>query len=664
MDHSTATLGPLPSPQRDRRHRLRHKLCTPVYVSFNGPQTGMVVDLSELLDLNEDGFSAQTAPQPASSAVGCPGSDAQSSECLDINRPVTLCLDLPETKSYVHGSGLVIWRDDSGRVGIRFSFLPDRAQAVLKEWLFVNMLIACSNYAARAEQLANHRQEESSSPETAQAVNSSPASPIPDRAQLLSALDDVRRQVREIETQAVEARQDCTDTILQLIAERAMTLTSATGSALALLTDGRMVCRARSGEPAPPLGAEVNVREGLSGECARTGQAVCCEDTASDPRVDSELCRALGLASFLAVPIASDLRVVGLLEVFSPRARSFSNSETATLERLAELVPRIEADHADFSQNGANSLKACAEDSITAQTVSAESTVQESAFTNPMPAEPETSDFPTPGLPAGATTTQVTIPEPASPGSAPSDSGMTSPDAGPEEASRATVPLHDLRDTLWEPESESNQPHREGLDEPSEPKAKLTASSLRAHIGLLMSSLAAVALVLGYLLAPVIERHLNSEAQAAQNSSATLPVSYPAPNSAKVDASSPESLRKQAEEGNAEAQWRLGTLYRNGDGVKQSDMLAVEWFQRSAEQEYVPALTALGSHYWAGRGVPQDYAKAYFWYQLALAEGDQNSKLALEGIAAQLTQHEINKVRLQAEAWLNAHSQLPKRASN
>ena len=74
------------APNGERRRSVRQKLNTPVYASFNGPQTSMVVDLSELLDLHEDGFAVQTG------------------ERLEMNRAVTLCLDLPETRSFVHGT--------------------------------------------------------------------------------------------------------------------------------------------------------------------------------------------------------------------------------------------------------------------------------------------------------------------------------------------------------------------------------------------------------------------------------------------------------------------------------------------------------------------------------------------------------------------------------
>lgn len=134
MDRSIRSLtDPIAGPPiGERRRNLRHKLHTPVYASFNGPQTGMVVDLSELLNLNEEGFAVQTG------------------ERLDVKRAVTVCLDLPETKNYLHCTGQVIWSDDTGRGGVRFSPLSERSRQVLKEWLFANLMIGCSNHSAEA----------------------------------------------------------------------------------------------------------------------------------------------------------------------------------------------------------------------------------------------------------------------------------------------------------------------------------------------------------------------------------------------------------------------------------------------------------------------------------------------------------------------------------
>src|SRR5260370_37859807 len=100
-----------------------------------------------------------------------------------------------------------------------------------------------------------------------------------------------------------------------------------------------MICRGRAGEPAPPLGAPVDAKQGLSGECVRTGSLVSCEDTEKDPRVDAEICRALGIGSLMAAPIVSDFPVVGLPEIFSPHPRAFTKAHETGLDRLVGIIP-------------------------------------------------------------------------------------------------------------------------------------------------------------------------------------------------------------------------------------------------------------------------------------------------------------------------------------
>jgi putative methionine-R-sulfoxide reductase with GAF domain len=288
----------------------------------------MVVDLSELLDLNEDGFAVQTG------------------ERLEVNRAVTLCLDLPETRNFIHSSGQVMWSDDAGRGGIKFSGLSEESRKVLKEWLFANLLIASSNHNARTEQLARQDREKSLQPSQFNQsdtvvpttvvpmtvpISVSDSVSIPNRSEISSSMEAVRNEVFAIGNDV--------DAIFQLITECAASFTGAGGAALAFLTNETMVCRARFGEPAPPLGAPVDIKQGLSGECVRTGRLVSCEDTESDPRVDSEVSRALGIGSLMAVPMVSDFRVVGLLEIFSAYPRSFTSSHGTILDSLVEMIP-------------------------------------------------------------------------------------------------------------------------------------------------------------------------------------------------------------------------------------------------------------------------------------------------------------------------------------
>jgi len=101
-----------------------------------------------------------------------------------------------------------------------------------------------------------------------------------------------------------------------------------------------MICRASAGQDAPGVGARLTIGSGFSGECVRTGQLLRCEDSETDPLVDRESCRALGIRSMIAVPVRWDDAVIGLLEVFSPEPYAFSTNDPLALKRLAEIISR------------------------------------------------------------------------------------------------------------------------------------------------------------------------------------------------------------------------------------------------------------------------------------------------------------------------------------
>src|SRR6266566_6235755 len=58
-----------------------------------------------------------------------------------------------------------------------------------------------------------------------------------------------------------------------------------------------------------------------------------------------------------------------------------------------------------------------------------------------------------------------------------------------------------------------------------------------------------------------------------------------------------EVLQKRAEKGSPEAQTVLGTIYRNGQGVRQDLGEAVRWFRQAAAQGYAEAENSLGFLY-------------------------------------------------------------------
>ncbi len=83
-----------------------------------------------------------------------------------------------------------------------------------------------------------------------------------------------------------------------------------------------------------------------------------------------------------------------------------------------------------------------------------------------------------------------------------------------------------------------------------------------------------------------------------------------------------KSLKKVANQGNADAQNSLGDMYYYGEGVTQNYAQAVKWLQKSANQGNADAQNSLGDMYYYGEGVTQNYAKAVEWYQKAANQGN------------------------------------------
>jgi len=122
------------------------------------------------------------------------------------------------------------------------------------------------------------------------------------------------------------------------MSHRALELTHGTGVAIALADKASMICRASLGNDAPPLGCCLDTSSGISGECIRTGNALRCDDSEVDPRVDLASCRRLRIRSIVAVPILLERKVVGLLEVFAPWPDAFDDGDLAALKQLVQTM--------------------------------------------------------------------------------------------------------------------------------------------------------------------------------------------------------------------------------------------------------------------------------------------------------------------------------------
>ncbi len=88
-------------------------------------------------------------------------------------------------------------------------------------------------------------------------------------------------------------------------------------------------------------------------------------------------------------------------------------------------------------------------------------------------------------------------------------------------------------------------------------------------------------------------------------------------------------LQKQADSGDAEAQFTLGEMYYKGKGVPMNNAEAMDWYQKAAAQGHSDAQYSLGWMYDIGEGVPMNNAEAMDWYQKAAVQGHAKAQFRL-----------------------------------
>jgi hypothetical protein len=84
-----------------------------------------------------------------------------------------------------------------------------------------------------------------------------------------------------------------------------------------------------------------------------------------------------------------------------------------------------------------------------------------------------------------------------------------------------------------------------------------------------------------------------------------------------------------AEQGDPKAQFGLGVMYNDGEGVTKDQAEAVKWFRKAAEQGDRKAQTLLGIAYLQGQGVALDLVEAEKWIRKAAEQGWPPAQLML-----------------------------------
>jgi hypothetical protein len=96
-----------------------------------------------------------------------------------------------------------------------------------------------------------------------------------------------------------------------------------------------------------------------------------------------------------------------------------------------------------------------------------------------------------------------------------------------------------------------------------------------------------------------------------------------------------EELRIKAEQNDAKAQYNLGLMYYQGNGVSKDTAKAISWWRKAADQGDGEAQHNLGVMCFHGQGVAKDAVEAAKWFSLAGERGIVSAQYNLGGMYVQ-----------------------------
>lgn len=137
--------------------------------------------------------------------------------------------------------------------------------------------------------------------------------------------------------------------VMRLATARAQELTGAAAAIVAKVEGQDVVCRAATGNLTRAVGDRMALDTSLSGNTARSGQVMRCDDAELDLQVDRVTCRRLGVRSFVVAPMTFGGRLRALLFVLSPKPSVFGVKDEQLLQVLGPAAGAALA-HAEDAQ--------------------------------------------------------------------------------------------------------------------------------------------------------------------------------------------------------------------------------------------------------------------------------------------------------------------------
>lgn len=128
------------------------------------------------------------------------------------------------------------------------------------------------------------------------------------------------------------------DDVMKVVAERAATLTTASGGMIALVEGEDVVYRAVSGSGMPEVGKRLPKGASLPGRVIAEHVPMLVDDVVKDSRLTPETPGGIAKGSLVCVPLLYGEHAVGVIEVVSLLPNTFSEQDVETLALLGNIV--------------------------------------------------------------------------------------------------------------------------------------------------------------------------------------------------------------------------------------------------------------------------------------------------------------------------------------
>lgn len=149
-------------------------------------------------------------------------------------------------------------------------------------------------------------------------------------AQSLSAVMEVQRFITTAEFSVDDA--------LNLVVERTLGMSSASGVAIARLESNQLVYCSVSGSSGTEVGRRLPAVFSACAQSEGGAEILRVENAQTDSRIQAEICRQFGATSLLILPIYDKQVVVGVLQIHFGEAHSFVDREVRAYRLMAGMA--------------------------------------------------------------------------------------------------------------------------------------------------------------------------------------------------------------------------------------------------------------------------------------------------------------------------------------